>query len=167
VRRFSNGFTLLELVIVLVIIGISLGYVGPRLFTGFSSSNLDKASRDIMAVIQFARSTALTQHKTHYLHFDIDQSWVGVYPLPETSGIVPEMIIQRELPKGVSITGIKSPYQNEKEQGSMDLKVTPEGIVEQGVIYLEGSFGKIYTLMIKPFSGAVRVYDRLVGVTYG
>ncbi|MGC9324914.1 MAG: GspH/FimT family pseudopilin [Desulfomonilia bacterium] len=165
--RISRGFTLLELIIVLVIVGITLGYVGPRLFMGFSSSNLDQASRDIMTIIQFARSTALTQHTTYYLRFDIDNSWVGVYPKPESTGVLPEMTRQRDLPPGVRITGIKSPYQNEKEQGEVDLKVTPEGIVEQGVIYLDGGSGKTYTLVIKPFSGTVRVYDHLVEISYG
>jgi hypothetical protein len=49
----------------------------------------------------------------------------------------------------------------------MDLKITTEGVVEQGVIYLEGALGTIYTLVVKPFSGALKVYDHYVEVTYG
>ena len=166
-RPSNTGFTLLELVIILAIVGIMLGYIGPRLFTGISSTSMDKATRDILAIIQFARSSAVTQHKPFYVRFDIDNASVGLYPKPESSGVIPDMIKQKDLPEGIVFKGIKSPYQSEKQQGQADILVTSEGVIEQGVIYVEGGFGKIYTLIIKPFSGNLKVYDHYVEVTHG
>ncbi|HPJ93042.1 MAG TPA: prepilin-type N-terminal cleavage/methylation domain-containing protein [Deltaproteobacteria bacterium] len=163
----NRGFTLLELIIIIVIVGITLGYIGPRLYTGISSSSMDKATRDILTLIQFARSSAVTQHKPYYVRFDIDNGSVGLYPKQESSGVIPEMVKEKDLPKGIVFKNIKSPYQLPKQQGQMDILVTPEGVIEQGVIYIEGGFGKTYTLVIKPFSGNLKVYDRYVEVTYG
>lgn len=153
--------------IVLVIVGITMGYIGPRVFSGLLASNMDRAIRDIMSVIQVARSSAITQHKTYFVRFDIDGEKIALYPMPESSGQEPEMLKERSLPDGVVLGGIKSPYQQKKDKGEMDLRVTPEGVVEQGVIYLEAGLGKTYTLVIKPFSGTVKIYDHYVEVTYG
>lgn len=163
----EKGFTLIELMIVIAIIGITLGYIGPRIFSGIFASNMDRTARDITAMVQLARSSAVTQHKTYFIRFDLDDEKVAMYPMPESSGQVPEMDKERKLADGVDLKSIKTPYQSEKDRGEMDLKVTSEGVVEQGVIYLEGSFGRIYTLVIKPFSGTLKIYDHYVEVTYG
>ncbi len=162
-----SGFTLIELMIVVVIIGITLGYIGPRIFSGLSTSNTDRAVRDITSMIQVARSSAVTQHRTYFIRFDMDNEKMALYPMPETSGTVPEMLKERKMPDGVLLKSIKTSYQPEKDRGEMDLKITTEGVVEQGVIYLEGALGTIYTLVVKPFSGALKVYDHYVEVTYG
>jgi general secretion pathway protein H len=165
--RSKRGFTLLELLIVLVIIGISLGYISPRIFSGLLTTNMDRAVRDIMSMIQVARSSAITQHKTFFVRFDIDNAKIAMYPMPESSGQEPKMLKERDLPDGVVLKGVKSPYQIKKEQGEVNLRVTTEGVVEQGVIYLDAGSGEIYTLVVKPFSGNVKIYDHYVEVTYG
>jgi hypothetical protein len=153
--------------IVLVIVGITIGYIGPRVFSGLFATNMDRAIRDIMTMIQVARSSAITQHKTYYVRFDIDDKKIACYLQPESSGLEPKMLKERDLPDGVVLKSIKSPYQSMKERGELDLRVTAEGVVEQGVIYLEGGFGKTYTLVVKPFSGNLKIYDHYVEVTYG
>jgi hypothetical protein len=153
--------------IVLVIIGITVGYIGPRVFSGLFTSNMDRAVRDIMTMIQVARSSAVTQHKTYFVRFNIDERKIALYPQSESSGIEPKMESERDLPGGVELKSVKSPYQSMKERGMMDLRVTQEGVVEQGVIYLEGGLGKTYTLVVKPFSGTLKIYDHYIEVTYG
>jgi prepilin-type N-terminal cleavage/methylation domain-containing protein len=163
----TRAFTLLELIIVIALLGIVVGYIGPRLYTGISSSSMDKATREVLTVLQYARSTAVTRHKPYYVRFDIDNARIGVFPKPESSGETPAMLKQKDLPKGVRLKSVKSPYQSEKLQGHLDILVTPEGVIEQGVIYLEGEFGKIYTLVVKPFSGMLTIHDHFVEIGYG
>ncbi|HPI93943.1 MAG TPA: type II secretion system protein [Deltaproteobacteria bacterium] len=163
----SKGFTLIELMIVIVIVGITLGYIGPRIFSGIFASDMDQSVRDITTMIQLTRSSAVTKHKTYFIRFDLDNEKVAMYPMPESTGLEPEMERERQLVEGVVLKSVKSPYQSEKDRGEIDLKVTSEGVVEQGVIYIEGSFGRIYTLVVKPFSGTLKIYDHYVEVTYG
>ncbi len=159
----NRAFTLIELLVVIVILGITLGYVGPRLFTGFTTSAMDEATRDIQTLTQYARSSAVTRHKPYYIRFDIEHSSIGLYPKPEGSGEA-ELIRQKDLPQGVKLKSVKTPYQSEKIEGRADILVTPEGVVEQGAIYLEGGLGSTYTLVVKPFSGMLKVYDHYVEV---
>ena len=164
--RLSKGFTLIELVIVVTIIAITVGYAAPRLFTGFTTSGLDQATRDLSAIVQYTQSQAVKRHKPYYVRFDFDEDLVGMYAKPEGSGLEPELEKKIKLPDGVSLQGVKSPYQPKKEQGRIEIAVTSEGIVEPAVIYLEGSQNKVYTLEIKPFSGKFRIYDHYVEKTY-
>lgn len=166
-KRNRHGFTLIELMIVLAIIAITLGYIGPRVFSSLSTSNMDRAVRDITTIIQVARSSAVTQHKVYLVRFDIDNNKIALYPMPESSGKEPEMLKERKMPDGVTLKSIKSSYQPQKDQGEMDLRITTEGVVEQGVIYLDGPLGTTYTLVVKPFSGTLKFYDHFVEVTYG
>ncbi|MCD6570763.1 MAG: hypothetical protein J7L53_08695 [Deltaproteobacteria bacterium] len=153
--------------IVIVIIGITLGYVGPRISEALFASSMDEGARDISTMIRYGRSLAIKEHRYYFIRFGISDSEIGVYPRPESSGEIPEMIKERDLPKGIVLRGVKTVYQPKKEQGEMDLTVTPEGIIEQGVIYLGDSYGNIYTLIIKPFSGLLKVYDHYVDIAYG
>jgi Tfp pilus assembly protein FimT len=153
--------------IVMVIIAITFGYVGPNFFGGAFSSSMNHAVRDISNVIQFARSSAMTQHQEYRVHFDLDESRVGICLHQKTSGEQPEMLMERELPKGVRIKGIKTCYQNAVHEGTIDFKVTSEGIVELGIIYLEDGMDRVYTLEIKPFSGRLRIYDHYVEKVFG
>ncbi len=166
-RASRHGFTLIELMIVIVIIGITLGYVGPRIYGGLSSSGMERASRDISAMLQLARSWAITQHRVYLVRFDLERNQVAVYERPETSGVLPDPLKERRLPEGVRIRSIRSAYQPSVQEGSLDLRITAEGVVEQGLIYLEDGHDRIYTLEIKPFTGTLRVYDSLVEKVYG
>ena len=166
-RSRPAGFTLLELLVVIAIIGITMGYVGPRIFNSLLATSTDRAVRDIMTMIRFARSSAITQHKTYFIRFDLDNEKIAMYPKPESSGKEPEMLKEKELPEGIRFKGVKSPYQPSKDRGDVDLRITTEGIVEQGVIYLDDGAGNVYTLKIKPLSGNLKVYDHYVEVTYG
>jgi len=161
------GFTLLELLIVITIIGITLGYIGPRIRFSVFSSDMDASARYIMTMMQFARSSAITRHEDYVVHFDLARSLVGVYPAPTSSGEIPEMEKKIELRKGVVITAIKTPYKPKKEEGEVDIRVSKDGIVEQGIIYLEGAGAKVYTLVIKPYSGGLKIYDHYVEISYG
>lgn len=164
-RSSNRAFTLIELLVVIVVLGITLSYIGPRIYAGISTSNMDTAAREMLALIQYARSNAVTKHTVHYIRFDIEHSTFGVYPRPESSGEI-EMLKEKELPKGVTFKSVKSPYQSEKIDGKADIMVTTEGVIEQGVIYLQGGPGTIHTLVIKPFSGLLKVYDHYVEVVH-
>jgi prepilin-type N-terminal cleavage/methylation domain-containing protein len=162
-----GGFTLIELLVVIAIIGITLGYIGPRILGGVFATDMDRTVRDITTVIQLARSKAVALHKTYFVRFDMDAERIALFKMPETEGETPDMDAQRDLPSGVDLRSVKTPYQPEKDRATLDLKVTSEGVIEQAVIYLEGPLGRVYTLVVKPFSGTLKVYDHYVEVNLG
>lgn len=146
--------------------GITLGYIGPRIYGGFTTSGMDKACRDISAVLQYARSLAVTNHQPYLVRFNLDEGRLCIYAKPKSSDATPAAIKQRDLPEGIRISSAKSPYQATKQEGTVDLAITTDGLVEPGVIYIENSAGTVFTLEIKPFSGELRVTDHYLEKTY-
>lgn len=67
-RLASNGFTLLELLVVLVIIGLLAGIVGPRLFKSVGKSELTTARAQIDAL-----GKALDQYRLDVGHYPSTQ----------------------------------------------------------------------------------------------
>jgi type II secretion system protein H len=64
ISRREQGFTLVELVVVLAIIGMALGIAIPLLTRHISGSALHAASGEIRAVLRQARSTAIAEDRT-------------------------------------------------------------------------------------------------------
>lgn len=158
----KSGFTLLELVIVIAIIGLSVGFIAPRLYMSISPAGMEAAQRQLGNLIQAARSDAITQHKQYFVRFDMDENLCGYYPRQESDGEIPELVAKYKLENGVRFLGVKIPGLPKKDTGTADLTITPDGIVEPAGIYLESNQEKTATLIIKPFSGRFKVYDHYV-----
>ena len=72
------GFTLIELVVVLVLIGISVALVAPTISKSHERAQFRKDIRTISAMLTLARSQAIA-HKTPYaLSIDIDKQRVWI-----------------------------------------------------------------------------------------
>ncbi len=67
------GFTLLELLIVMVLLGVLSAVAYPSIGRGMATLRLRTASREIAAAIRLARSKALREQQTYYLQFDMQR----------------------------------------------------------------------------------------------
>jgi general secretion pathway protein G len=77
-RRYSTGFTLLELLVVMVIIGLLVGYVGPRYFAQVGKSEVKTARAQIDAL-----EKALDQYRLDTGHYpSTEQGLVALFTKP-------------------------------------------------------------------------------------
>lgn len=60
-----RGFTLVEIIIVMLIIGISAGLITIAIGRGSSGLGLKTLTKDVSATLRFARNQAITQKKTY------------------------------------------------------------------------------------------------------
>ena len=72
----SCGLTLLELILVMVIISTVLSMAAPSLRGFFSSRKSHDAAANILSLIRFARSQAITEGRVYRLNFNTDE---GIY----------------------------------------------------------------------------------------
>jgi type II secretory pathway pseudopilin PulG len=104
-RRISSGdagYTILEMVFVVVCVGIILAVTVPA-FGGFiASSRLNGAQNELVGDLQYARSLAVRDRKTLHIEFTTD-----AYEIIETA--TDELIRRRELPRGVTCTASADP----------------------------------------------------------
>ncbi len=75
----KNGFTLIEIVIVILLIGVLGALFVPRLLQQQDSFKVEAAAEQIANHIRLAQSHAIAQHVTHGVNFDKDNEAYSVY----------------------------------------------------------------------------------------
>ena len=121
----SQGFTLLEVMVVIVILGILASMVVPNLMGSQERANMQKAVSDVTAL-----ETSLSLYKMD--NYDYPTTEQGLEALVEQSDVAPE---PRRFPDGGYVKGLpKDPWGNDYillnpgEQGNMDVLSTgPDG----------------------------------------
>jgi general secretion pathway protein H len=78
----TGGFTLLELIVVMVIIGLMSSLVVPKLVGPLGDLTLKTASQKISASLRYARSQAASEKATTVALFDFDKNSVTVIDPP-------------------------------------------------------------------------------------
>ena len=89
----SRGFTLVEVMVVMVIIALVMGMVATSLSSSVSSAEARAASRKLVASLRYTRARAILDKKEQVLLLDIDNR---SYQAPGRKQI--------NLPEGVDIT---------------------------------------------------------------
>jgi len=162
-----TGFTLLELLAVLLVIGIILGLTLPRI-SSVTRANLRTQARLLSGSIRLTYNLAVMNKKNFRIAFDLNQQSYqievrnGNEYVPVTSGILQP----RTLPDGVWIRQVliadrACDHDCLKEY----LYFSPYGYVEEAAIYLtDDNETQAYTLLTQPVTGKVLIQDGHVGL---
>jgi general secretion pathway protein H len=67
----ANGFTLIEMLVVIVLIGITAAVVAVSVTHGLSSARIHAASSDLAAALRYTRSQAIVHAKQETLTVDV------------------------------------------------------------------------------------------------
>lgn len=99
-----RGFTMLELVLVVVIIGMVAAVAAPRLAASQTGARLNAAEKRLASEFAAAAEMATTKGVTHTIQFDIAASELRVFegPLANKSALVRTVPLGAE-PYGVSL----------------------------------------------------------------
>ena len=110
----NSGFSLIEMIVVLMITSLAIALVSPSLSRFSSTVELKAATKKISAILRYYRSEAINQGKVYQIFFDSDLNEVRIQPVALTeedkgSGKKEENIppLKYSLPKGVRIKEIK------------------------------------------------------------
>jgi general secretion pathway protein H len=74
----SKGFTLLELIIVLLIIGLMMALVTPRLIGSLTKMNLKTSAQKISSSLRYARSQAISGQIIYHAIFDFEKNSLNI-----------------------------------------------------------------------------------------
>ncbi len=70
----EQGFTLIELTVVLVIMIAGVAIVGPNFSSGRESSQIKAAARDFASALRYARGQSLISHEEIFVSLDLDNN---------------------------------------------------------------------------------------------
>ncbi len=164
----SAGFTLIELIIVLVIVGLLSGLVMPRMFQSMTRIELRKAAGDMVSLLRSARDQAYYRKLFIKVSFNPDTGKVSLFRYQRaseedgTSLAGPEMVwgLLKEvaLPKSVSIASIDKKKDSESED-VYDLFFYPAGTSDGGIITLMDKKGRVFKISVDRITGKVRIAE--------
>ncbi|MFH1091186.1 MAG: GspH/FimT family pseudopilin [Pseudomonadota bacterium] len=157
---FHPGFTLAELAVVIVLVGLMLGMVMPRLGGFGDVERLRTAARRLAGQVLEAHSQAVTSAKPWFLCLDLDQkrTWLGT-ERPESEGEAGREGRYFVLPRGVVITDVKHPLSGTVKEGRVSFGFWPQGGGEPGTIHLKSVAGPEMTLFIRPYLGYTEIKE--------
>jgi len=142
----TAGFTLLELILVMVIISTLLAIASPSLKGFFASRRTHDAASNILSLIKLARSQAITEGRVYRLNLDIEQRSYWLTAVEE--GIFSELKTDFGrifiLPDDTVIE-LEKEYNNELTEKY--IQFYPEGWAQPGLIRLKDRRGDVVEIM--------------------
>ena len=155
----SRGFTLLELTVVCVLIGIMLVVSVPTLRNTFVDDPLKGASRKIIGFINGVRELAAREQQPYYLYLDRAESLLWYEKdMVEGGEKKKEDRQELDLPAGVEISEIWTQSEGEYADDQNRIWISPKGYMDQTVLHLAEK-SRVMSLHFFPFLQDVRIYD--------
>ncbi len=152
----EKGYTLIELVVVMVLISIMLAVSVPRFRSALVSDQLMYSSRRLVGMIQEVRGKAVREYSDYRLCFDLEKRrvWYAREGDGEGEGEPPEMF---QLPGGVVIRDVGSGDEVGQDAGATFVSVSRKGYASPAAIHLAEENGRTVTLFVSPFLARVRI----------
>ena len=154
----AAGFTLLELVVVMVLIGLTVGFAIPRIRTSLFTSQLKTTARKLTGLIIATGQQARQQQQVFQVRFDPSSN--TFYAHPEGTPLTVETR-QRDkrlkVPISVSLVDITSVHGGKQADGELAIRFTARGYVDATLVHLRDEGGDELTLALSPFLGVIRI----------
>jgi general secretion pathway protein H len=165
-RRYTStkGFTLIELMIIIVLLGVMLTLVIPRLGE-LGEANLKRSARHLTGMIRYLHDESQARKAVYRLRFDVQggRFWTEVMTL-STDQSVEFTRLQSEIGTEGSLAG-KTTFRDVKVAGHPDdpyIQFTPDGWVENAAIHLRDGDDRDFTLFVNPLMGSTELRDGYV-----
>jgi prepilin-type N-terminal cleavage/methylation domain-containing protein len=159
-----NGFTLIELTIVIVILGVMLTLIVPRL-GDLGEANLKHSSRHLTGMIRFLRDESLAKKIALRLRFDVkEQRYWAEYPALLDDKTVEFKRYSTSISSEATLEG-RTTFRDVQVASHPDdtfMQFTPDGWVEPAFIHLRDADEKDFTLLVNPLLGSTELREGYV-----
>ncbi len=162
--RNTKGYTLIELMVVIVLFGLILTIAAPRFRDAVLTDNLKGTTRRLIGLIKELRSDAIQKRTDQILFFDLESNsyWHGPADMTEEGRDLFRERNANELPGDVRITDIWTKGGGKKMAGELAIRFHKKGYTQQSAIHLESEDGREFTLLLRPFLPGVKVFENYV-----
>jgi len=159
-----HGFTLIEIIVVMVIIGVITIFVVPY-FGGFANrTKLDSACRNWVAYANYARSQAVMQGLTYRMTCDLDQQsyWLTYEAL--STGVAGQYISSGDtwghpvsIDSSLRIASIQLDQNSSQESGVVVIPFTPRGTTNDVIVIFRNTDNEDRQITLSGITGLVKI----------
>jgi prepilin-type N-terminal cleavage/methylation domain-containing protein len=156
----TRGFTLIELIVVIALLGIMIGFSVPRLHDTLYLDDTRKASRWIIGKVHALREAAIQKQKQYMLHIDMDSNriWDSEESMSEESRNEAALNAQA-LPGNIEIIDVQFLIGGKVSSGRADITFYKSGYSDKALIHIQDEDEQL-TFLIEPFLTKVRLFDK-------
>ncbi len=162
----STGFTLIELTVIIVILGVMLSLISPRLGE-IGDANLKRSARHLTGMIRFLRDESQATKFSYRLRFDIHEGHYWAEVLKLTGATTAEYVRFSSALGGEGSLSGQTIFRDVKVASHPDdpyIEFSPTGWVEPATIHLRDGDGKDFSLLVDPLMGRTELRDGYVEV---
>lgn len=150
----SQGFTLIEIMLVVVITLIAAGIVIPKFKGTFKSTQMTDATRSTVRIARYARSLSILKQEACTLSFESNRLAL----VCGTNTASPEAF--RKLPKDIKITAFENlATEDGNADGSRSVTFYPVGMNDGFKVTLSADETRRSTVICNPISGKITVVE--------
>ena len=156
-----SGFTLMELLVVMVLLSLITAFAVPRIRTSLITDQLKASARRLIGLISETGQEARRSHHAWQIVYDPARKRFSAQAyIPQISTeSVNQAFRSVTLPEEVRIVDITTAQNGVRNAGEIRLRFTGRGYTDQTLIHLSDDEGNNLTLALSPFLGTIRTYD--------
>lgn len=159
----QKGFTLIELIVVIVLIGVMFSFALPRMEGYLFSDGTDRVSRWIVLNVANLKGMAVKDQTRYALNVDVANNafWVSSEMMDET-GIEEAKKNSFVLTDDVRIVDVVYPYEGKDDEEMSDILFYKKGYSDNAIIHMENNDNKRFSYVIEPFMPQVEIKEGFV-----
>lgn len=151
-QNSKNGFSLIELLLVLFIISLSVALSVPAINTGLNHLEIKGAAKYLATTLRYARNQAISEKTAYYVKIDANENKVII--LHDDKQFERELNISEDIIKIVDV----SKERIDESIKSKTISFYPRGSSSGGTFEIWDKKGQpAYRLIVKPSNGKIKV----------
>jgi general secretion pathway protein H len=161
----GGGFTLVELVVVLVILSVAALLVYPKL-SATGDAGLRSSARSISATIRYLEDRAVATKSAYRMKINLNGSDIEilkVMPDGEEQHADDVLTDRALIADGISVSDVITSRLGKVSEGEVRIDFSPLGLDGFFTIHLRSPKGRFYTVQAYPRSGRVKVFENYSG----
>jgi prepilin-type N-terminal cleavage/methylation domain-containing protein len=162
-REQNNGFTLIELTVVISLISIMLFFAVPRFRNALLTDNVNNTSRWIIGKVRVLKEYSTSKQKLCILHVNMDSNKMWVSDETMTQEDLEKAHEKGfEIPEDVKVINVEYPQKGIISSGQADICFYKAGYSDKAFIRIQGDDEQKLSFLIEPFLPKVKLYEKYV-----
>jgi prepilin-type N-terminal cleavage/methylation domain-containing protein len=159
----QDGFTLLELIVVMALIGIVFFFAIPRFEGSPFFDDAQKSGRWLIGKLQALREESLRTRRQQTLHIDLETGRIWNTGEAMSAEEIDRAVLRAQLlPGGGRVASVEFPGRGRVAAGRVEIYFYRDGHSQKVLIHLRHG-DAFSSFLLEPFLSRVKVFDTLVG----